>query len=69
MSKTIIPFTAEIVNFDTTLPFAEVISRLEVEINKAGSTDILGKLRNVQNQEEFMSVVNKTTGQDFLWVF
>ncbi|KAF8879661.1 hypothetical protein CPB84DRAFT_1751602 [Gymnopilus junonius] len=68
MSKTIIPFTAKIVNFDTTLPFSEVISRLDVAINKAGSSDILGKLRTVKDQEEFMSVVNRATvGQDFLY--
>ncbi|KAF8913845.1 hypothetical protein CPB84DRAFT_15886 [Gymnopilus junonius] len=68
MTKTVITFMAKLVNFDTTLPFAKVISRLDVEINKAGSTKILGDLRAVRNQEEFMSVVKKTTtGQDFLY--
>jgi len=67
MSKTVTPFTAKLVKFDTTVPFAEVISRLDVEVNKAGSQDIMAKLRMVQSQQEFMSIVDRTAGNDFLY--
>ncbi|KAF8974278.1 hypothetical protein BDZ97DRAFT_1772800 [Flammula alnicola] len=67
MPKIVTSFTAKLVKFETAVPFAEVISRLDVEVNKAGSSDIMATLRKVKNQEEFASVVGKTAEKDFLY--
>lgn len=37
MSKTVVDFTARRIIYETPLPIAEVIARLEKEINKEGS--------------------------------
>jgi hypothetical protein len=68
MSKTVIPFIARLVQFNTTLPFADVIARLDMEVNKAASNDttILAKISLVKNQQELQSVVKEASGADFL---
>ncbi|KAF8974280.1 hypothetical protein BDZ97DRAFT_1911480 [Flammula alnicola] len=67
MSQTVTQFTAKLVEFDTTVPFAEVISRLDAEVNKAGSADITTTLKNVTSNKEFVSVVDKAAKKDFLY--
>ncbi|KAF8165399.1 hypothetical protein B0H34DRAFT_793793 [Crassisporium funariophilum] len=68
MSKTVIPFTVKLVSVDTTVPFAEVTSRLNVEVNKEKSSDIMSKFKLVKNQEEFKAAVEHATGErDFLY--
>ena len=37
MSKSIVEFTTRRITYDTSLPVAEVIARLEKQINKAGA--------------------------------
>jgi len=65
MSKTVTPFIASLVQFNTTLPFAEVIARLDVEVNKVASGG--AKIRLVKNQQELESLVEETVGTDFLY--
>lgn len=64
MSKTVIPFTAKLVKFDTAVPFADVISRLHIAVNKedSGVGNIMAKLKLVNTQDEFTAVVNNTVG-------
>jgi hypothetical protein len=62
MSKTVIPFTAKLVKFDTDVPFAEVISRLNIAVNKEGSGNIMAKLKLINTQDEFTTVINDTIG-------
>jgi len=67
MSKTVIPFIARLVQFNTTLPFEDVIARLDMEVNKAALSDtIIAKISLVKNQQELKSVVEEATGTDFL---
>ncbi|KAF8812386.1 hypothetical protein BYT27DRAFT_7182820 [Phlegmacium glaucopus] len=62
MSKTVVPFTAKLVKFDTAVPFAEVISRLDIAVNKEGSGNIREKLKLVNTQDEFTALINDTIG-------
>ena len=62
MSKTVIPLTAKLVNFDTDLPFAEVISRLNFAVNKEGSENIMARFKSINTQDEFATVINDTIG-------
>jgi len=67
MSKTVIPVIARFVQFNTTIPFEDVIARLDTEVNKAASRDtILAKISLVKNQEQLKSAVEKAAGTDFL---
>lgn len=62
MPKTVVSFTAKLVKFDTDVPFAEVISRLDIALNKEGSGNIMAKLKLVNTQDEFTAVINDTIG-------
>jgi hypothetical protein len=64
MSKTVTPFIASLVQFNTTVPFAEVIARLDVKVNKFASS--VAKLMLVKNQQELKSLVEEAAGTDFL---
>ncbi|GLB33746.1 hypothetical protein LshimejAT787_0106300 [Lyophyllum shimeji] len=68
MKKTIAPFTAQLVTFETDLPFLEVIARLDREVNKPGSLEFLSKFRTVQTKEEIVELITGITGgNDFLY--
>jgi len=68
MPKTVVPFTAKSVKFDTDVPFAEVISRLNIAVNKEGSGNIMARLKLIYTQDEFTAVVNNTIGDsEFLY--
>jgi len=68
MKKTITPFTAQLVTFETTLPFKEVIARLDREVNKAGSLQFLSKFGSVTAKEEIVELITGITGSnDFLY--
>ncbi|TFK43591.1 hypothetical protein BDQ12DRAFT_709331 [Crucibulum laeve] len=68
MSKTITPFTAQLVTFETTLPYSEVVARLEAEVNKQGSAQIISQLRGSKSRAEIDHVVKTITGaKDFLY--
>ncbi|PPQ79555.1 hypothetical protein CVT25_003436 [Psilocybe cyanescens] len=65
--KTTTPLAVDLVKFDTSVPFEEVISRLDTEINKAGAEDIMSQIRLVKTQEEFISTINKYKPNSFLY--
>ena len=62
MSKTVIPFTAKLVKFDTDVPFEEVISRLNIAVNKDGPGNISARLKLINTQDEFTTLINDTIG-------
>lgn len=67
MPKTIIPFTAQLVTFNTTLPIAEAISRLDVETNKVGTTGLPSLLSGATSREALEEGVQKMAeGHDFV---
>lgn len=64
--KTVTPLTVDLVRFETTLPYAEIMARLEAEINKAGSDDIMSHLRRTDTQDQFKDVIQKFKPGEFL---
>ena len=70
MSKTITPFTAQLVTFESDLPFAQVCERLESEVNKSTSAGIFPALASAKSKEDIEEAVNKITGgKDFAYVY
>ncbi|KAF9534868.1 hypothetical protein CPB83DRAFT_843072 [Crepidotus variabilis] len=70
MSKTVTPFTSQLVQFATSLSFAEVVSRLEKEINKEGSGNILERIFATKSTDptELEGLVAQVTGgRNFLY--
>lgn len=68
-SKRITSFTAQLVTFDTPLPYSEVVKRFEQEVNKplAQSKDFLLKLKNAASKTEIEDLVNSVRGDhDFV---
>lgn len=61
---------AKLITFNTSLPYTNVISRLDEAVNKQGSTAIMFKLKDAQSREEIDEIVNTITKleNDFLSV-
>ena len=59
---------AKLITFTTSLPYTNVISRLDKAVNKQGSTGIVMKLKEAQTREEIDNIVNAITKleNDFL---
>jgi len=69
MVQTVVPFTVQLVKFETTLPFKEVVSRLETQLNKAGCDNILARIRAAKDKHELRSLIENTMGESgFLYV-
>lgn len=70
MSKSVVEYTARRVTYDTPLPIAEVIARLDQEINKAGGgPEVLRLLSTAQTRAELEDGVSAlTAGRDFVYV-
>jgi uncharacterized protein (DUF302 family) len=69
MKKTITPFAAQLVAFDTTLPVREVVTRLDKAVNKSGSAQFLSQFKTVTSKAEIEELVQTTLGEnDFLYV-
>ncbi|KAL9712664.1 hypothetical protein Ac2012v2_003901 [Leucoagaricus gongylophorus] len=60
---------AKLITFNTSLPYTNVISRLDEAVNKQGSTAIMFKLKDAQSREEIDEIVNTITKleNDFLY--
>ncbi|KAF8231873.1 hypothetical protein L208DRAFT_1274977 [Tricholoma matsutake] len=69
MKKTITPFTAQLVTFDTTLAIREVITRLDKQVNKSGSAQFLQHFRTVTSKAEIEQVVQNVLGENDLLYF
>ncbi|KAG6855134.1 hypothetical protein C0991_006063 [Blastosporella zonata] len=70
MKKTTTSFTAQLVTYETTLAFQEVIARLDAEINKAeaGAGQFIQRLRNVSTKKDLQDLVSGVTGDhDFVY--
>jgi hypothetical protein len=69
MKKTVTPFTAQLVTFDTTSPVQEVIARLDEAVNKSGSASFLAQFRATTSRVEIEGLVRHITrGNDFMYV-
>jgi ABC-type sugar transport system substrate-binding protein len=67
--KTIRPFTAQLVNYDTNLPYATVISRLDAAINKTGCVNFLTDFHNSKTKKEQTDLISGILqGRNFLCV-
>lgn len=67
MKKTTTKFSAQLVTLETSVPFTEVIARLDSAVNKEGSNQIISKLRNASTREQIEKIVNNIRGEsDFL---
>ena len=64
MSQTVVrTITVKLVQTDTTVPFNEVVARLEREVNKVGCHDIAAKIRATQDQSEFEALIQSSVGE------
>ncbi|KAK1224408.1 hypothetical protein PQX77_012704 [Marasmius sp. AFHP31] len=65
--KTVVPFTAQLVQFETTLSPQEVISRLDDRLNREASKDLVPSMAKAQSKEELQEIVARITqGKDFM---
>jgi hypothetical protein len=63
MTKTITPVSVQLVKFHTSLPFQDVISRLDKETNKAGNGDVVSHIRAAKDQSGLEAVVLDSLGE------
>ena len=70
MSKSVVEYTARRITYDTPLPIAEVIARLDREVNKAGGgPEVFRLLSTVQTRAELEDGMHAlTVGRDFVCV-
>ena len=67
MSKSIVEFTTRRITYDTSLPIAEVIARLETQINKAGAgSEVLRLLSTPGSRAEIEQGINSLVGESGL---
>ena len=62
-SKTLNPLTVQLVKYHTSLPFEDVISRLEKETDKAGNTCIVQHIKRTKDQSELEALIHKNVGE------
>ncbi|KAI1792668.1 hypothetical protein LXA43DRAFT_309718 [Ganoderma leucocontextum] len=69
MSKSVVEFTSRRVTYETRLPIAEVIARLDKEVNKAGGgPEVFRLLSTAQTRAELEDGMNTlTAGRDFVY--
>lgn len=66
MNKNVTEAVIQLVQVDTTVPFSEVIARLDEEVNKSGSQGIIERFKKTQTQGQFVAAVENTIKSDFL---
>ena len=67
MKKTTTKISAQLVTFETSVPFSEFIIRLDSAVNKEGSSQIISKLKGANSREQLEQIVNGIRGEsDFL---
>ncbi|KAG7097021.1 hypothetical protein E1B28_004414 [Marasmius oreades] len=65
--KTVIPLTAQLVQYATTLSPQQVISRIEDRINREGSMKFMSSLPSITSREELEETIRGVTqGNDFM---
>lgn len=69
MKKSITPFTAKLVTFDTALSFKDVITRLDLALNKAGSAQFIARFKAATTKDDIEALIKGITGdRNFLYV-
>ncbi|KAG5343077.1 hypothetical protein C0989_000067 [Termitomyces sp. Mn162] len=70
MKKTTAAFTAQLVTYETTLPFKEVIARLDAEVNKseAGGALMMKVMAAKTKKEIVDGITGALADKDFVWV-
>lgn len=69
-TKSIRSFTAKLVNYDTNLPYATVIARLDAAINTTGSVNFLTDFHNAKTKKEQTDLISGILqGRNFLCVY
>ncbi|KAG6890264.1 hypothetical protein C0992_002530 [Termitomyces sp. T32_za158] len=70
MKKTTTAFTAQLVTYETTLPFDEVIARLDAQVNKPPAGGIMPAMASARTKQDVIdAVTNATRGNDFAYFF
>ncbi|PFH51462.1 hypothetical protein AMATHDRAFT_59249 [Amanita thiersii Skay4041] len=68
MSKTITTFTAQLVTFESALPFKDVVTRLDKALNKEGSKQIVPRMGASTSRTEIENLINGICkDNDFLY--
>ncbi|KAK2466165.1 hypothetical protein APHAL10511_001807 [Amanita phalloides] len=68
MKKTTTTCSTELVTLETSVPFAEVIGRLDSALNKEESHKIISKIRDATSRQEIENIVNDVRkGSDFVY--
>ena len=69
MSKSAVEFTCRRITYETTLPIAEVLARLDKESNKEGAgPEVVRALRNCKTREELETTFAALSGGgDFVY--
>lgn len=67
-SMSVATTNTKLVTFETSLPYAQVVARLDEAVNKQGSGEIIKKMRDATTREDIETVINTITGveNDFL---
>ncbi|KAG6860992.1 hypothetical protein C0995_005012 [Termitomyces sp. Mi166 len=69
MKKTTTAFTAQLVTYETTLPFNEVTARLDAEVNKFEAGGVMLKMRSAKTKKDLVdSIQGAMGGKDFVQV-
>lgn len=67
--KTVIPLSAQLIQYSTTLTPQEVISRIEAQINREGSNQFMSLLPSMTSRDELEETIRGVTkGNDFMRV-
>ena len=70
VTKVVSPITAQLVTFESSRPYADVIAKLDDALNKAGSPEVLLFMRGGKTKDEIISKVTEVLGgRDFLYGF
>jgi hypothetical protein len=68
VTKVVSPITAQLVTFESSRPYADVIAKLDDALNKAGSPEVLLFMRGGKTKDEIVSKVTEVLGgRDFLY--
>ena len=69
MPQTITPLAAQLIKVHTSLPFEQVVSRLDKETNKERNADIVPRIKTAKDQNELVTLISNSLGESgFLYV-
>ncbi|KAF9462587.1 hypothetical protein BDZ94DRAFT_1260768 [Collybia nuda] len=62
MKKSVTPLAAKLVTFETTLSFKNVMTRLDLALNKTGSAHFIPQFKAAKTKEEIDALIKGITG-------